>query len=343
VNTSHEFAIEASGVTKTFPADYRLTSWIARRGRPAERRVVLRDVNLGVRRNEVFGLLGANGAGKTTLLKLLVTLLLPDRGTIRIDGLDSTQASLAVKRRIGFALAGERTFYNKLSARANLEFFGALADLRGRTLARRIDEVGEIVDLKDALNRPVMSFSSGMLQRLAIARALLADPPIMIFDEPTSAVDPVHALEVRELIRDMLARRLGKTVVLSTNVLEEAWSCCDRVAILSGGRIAALGSPDSLVLRFAQRRRFEIAFDATAPDLAQRLRSLPGVEEVEIRESSLGTVALVDIALLGSRFTDMLVVLSSPGNVVRNLRELDDALFDVFRAAGESIAGVAGP
>jgi len=321
-------AIEALGVTKSFPADYRLTTWFGRGGKRGERRTVLRDVDLAVGRNEIFGLLGANGAGKTTLLKMLVTLLLPDAGAIRIDGIDAVAHPVEVKRHVGFALGGDRTFYNKLSARRNLEFFGTLADLDAAALRRRIADVIEIVDLGDALDRPVMSFSSGMRQRLAVARALLSDPPILIFDEPTRAVDPLHALELRSLIRETLARTLGKTVLLSTNILEEAWSCCDRVAILGAGRVVAVDAPEALVARFAERRRFAITFESCAPGLASRLQALRGVSDVEFR----GLVALVSVELKDRNFTAMLAEISSDGSVIRSLRELDDALFDVFRA-----------
>jgi ABC-2 type transport system ATP-binding protein len=329
-----ELAVEAAGVTKSFPDDYRLTTWFRSGGKGRERRVVLRNIDLAIRRNEIFGLLGANGAGKTTLLKMFVTLLLPDAGSIRIDGIDAVAHPLEVKRHVGFALGGERTFYNKLSARRNLEFFGTLAGLDAAALRRRIGEVIEIVDLAGALDRPVMSFSSGMRQRLAVARALLGDPPIVIFDEPTRAVDPVHALELRTLIRDTLARRLGKTVLLSTNLLEEAWSCCDRVAILGAGRVVAVDAPEALVARFSERRRFAIAFDSIAPGLAERLRALEGVTDVEFADS----VALLSVELRGRNFTELLAVLSSGASVVRSLRQLDDALFDVFRATASDDA-----
>jgi ABC-2 type transport system ATP-binding protein len=328
------FAVEATGITKSFPADYRLTTWFRRGGKRGERRTVLRDVNLAIRRGEIFGVLGANGAGKTTLLKMLVTLLLPDAGRIRIDGIDAVAHPLEVKRHVGFALGGERTFYNKLSARRNLEFFGTLCDLDSVTLRKRIAEVIEIVDLGTDLERPVMSFSSGMRQRLAVARALLGDPPILIFDEPTRAVDPVHALELRGLIRDTLARRLGKTVLLSTNALEEAWSCCERVAILGAGRVVAVDSPEALVAKFSERRRFAIAFDTVAAGLEARLRSLDGVSEVEFKDG----VALVSVELRGRNFTELLATLATDGSVIRSLRELDDALFDVFRATATQTA-----
>jgi ABC-2 type transport system ATP-binding protein len=324
--------VEVTRVSKSFPVDYSLASQLTRFWRHKQRRTVLHDIDLTIRRGEIFGLLGPNGAGKTTLLKMLATLLLPDAGTIRITGIDAVARPLAVKRRIGFSIADERSFYYRLSARENLEFFGTLAGIESNALKRRTTEVADVVGLGYALDRPLKAFSSGMRQRLAIARALLADPDLLIFDEPTRAIDPIHALELRTMIRETLVGSLGKTVLLSTNILEEAWSTCDRVAIISAGRIAAEGSPADLAARFAERRRFAVTFDRLDEGLAARVRALDGVADVEVRRDGSGDVMLISIELRGRAFTELLATLSSNGSIVRAMREVDDALFDVFRA-----------
>jgi ABC-2 type transport system ATP-binding protein len=328
--------IDVRTVEKSFPSNYGARSWLGRLGRHQPRRTVLRAIDLDVRRGEIFGLLGPNGAGKTTLLKMLATLLLPDRGSIRIAGIDALAEPMAVKRRIGLAMGDERSFYHRLTARTNLEFFGTLADVPHAALARRIDRVADIVDLRDALDRPVKAYSSGMRQRLGVARALLADPDILIFDEPTRAVDPVHALELRSLLRDDLSRAMGKTIVLSTNVLEEAWSVCDRLAILSGGRIAALGTPAALAERYGDRRRYAVAFERLEPKLPARLRAIDGVISVERHPSPADALLVVELELRGRTFTALLAALGANGSIVSGLREVDDALFDVFRATTEA-------
>ncbi|GAC1305518.1 MAG: ABC transporter ATP-binding protein [Vulcanimicrobiaceae bacterium] len=326
-------AIEIAGVSKTFPADYDFVGWLRRGGRAAPRRVALDDVALAVDRGEVFGLLGPNGAGKTTLLKSIATLLVPDRGRIAIEGIDTVADPIAAKRKIGLSLGEERSFYHRLSARENLEFFGALVGVARERLARRIGEVARIVDLVADLDRDVRTYSSGMRARLGVARALLADPEIVIFDEPTRAVDPVRALEIRYLIRTTLSSELGKTVVLSTNVLDEAWAVCDRVAILRGGSVVALGAPAVLAARFAGRRRFAITFDALDDAHAAAIAALPGIEEATFSRRGDETLALVTIDLFGRNLTGLLATISANGHTVRGMRDLDDSLFDVFRAA----------
>ena len=218
-------------LVKSFPITYGIVPTIKYFGR-IPRREVLHGISLSVRRGELFGLLGANGAGKTTLLKMLATLSIPDSGTIRIDGINAVRSPMAAKRRIGLCTSEERSFYFRLSARQNLEFFGTLMGVRGDALRRRIKEVVKMVDLTSAIDRPFSSFSSGMRQRLTVARALISDPPLLFFDEPTRAVDPVHAEELRRLMRDYLVGELGKTVVLATNLLDEAWAVCDTIAVL---------------------------------------------------------------------------------------------------------------
>ncbi|HXW77356.1 MAG TPA: ABC transporter ATP-binding protein, partial [Candidatus Eremiobacteraceae bacterium] len=234
--------IDVKDVRKSFPVAYGFLAPIKYRGR-IPRKEVLHGISFRVERGELFGLLGPNGAGKTTLLKMLCTLTTPDHGTITIDGLDAVANPDGVKRRIGLCSSEERSFYFRLTARENLEFFGALAGLRGKKLQERIEEVVALVDLGSAIDVWFAGFSSGMRQRLTLARSMLADPPILFLDEPTRAVDPVHTEELRRLIRDELVDKRGKTVIMATNLLEEAWQLCDRVAIMRRGTVAALGPP----------------------------------------------------------------------------------------------------
>ncbi|HEY4440238.1 MAG TPA: ABC transporter ATP-binding protein, partial [Candidatus Elarobacter sp.] len=195
-------------VDKSFPVAHGLQAMVrSLTGRTVARRQVLFDISLEVGRGELFGLLGPNGAGKSTLLKLLSTLTVADRGRMTIDGIDVAQRPLEAKRRIALCTSDERSFYFRLTARQNLEFFGALMGLSGAHLRQRIAECVELVDLTPYLDQRFGGFSSGMRVRLTVARALLADPAILFFDEPTRAVDPVHAHEIRGLIRRELTAR----------------------------------------------------------------------------------------------------------------------------------------
>lgn len=214
--------------------------------------VVLRGIDLHVRRGEVLGILGANGAGKTTLLHAISGLIQPDRGTVTLDGvpLDTRTAKL----RVGVCSNSERSFYFRLTMRENLSFFGRLCGLRGKALHARVNELLHTLSLEEFASRRYAECSTGTRQRLALARALLHDPPVLLLDEPTRALDPLRAHEFRALVRERLADREGKMIVLATNILEEAWSVCDRVALLAKGRIVASGPP--AVVRERTAREF---------------------------------------------------------------------------------------
>jgi ABC-2 type transport system ATP-binding protein len=323
--------VELRGVTKSYPRTYRMSEWLRRFGRRRERRIVLDDIDLTIPRGSVFGLLGPNGAGKTTLLKLMSTLLLPDRGQIFVGGVDAVAQPMEVKRRIGLCTSEERAFYYRLTARANLEFFAILAGLPRSIVATRVIEVAKTVDIARVLDLEVRTYSTGMRQRLAVARAMLADPEVLFFDEPTRAVDPVHTEAIRTLMRDRLARELGKTVVVSTNVLAEAWSICDTVVILSDGRIVAQGTPLELGSRFADRRRYAISLDRFDDGLLERLHSVTGVGSIEIMDGEPGLI--VDLEMRERNLTSLLGVLGSNGVTIRGFRQLDEEPFEIFRAA----------
>jgi ABC-2 type transport system ATP-binding protein len=331
-----EIVVALRGVTKSFPGDHWVKSWLKRMkrsGEPRGRKTVLHDIDLSVRRGEVFGLLGPNGAGKTTLLKMLATLLLPDRGEIFVSGVDALADPMGAKRHIGLCTSEERSFYYRLSARENLEFFGILSGVSQRAVHKRVCEVAADVELEYALDQPFSTFSTGMRQRLAVARAMLSDPDVLIFDEPTRAVDPVHAEEIHRLMRDKLAGEFKKTIMVSTNVLEEAWAICDRVAILSGGQIVALGPPEDLSTQFSERRRFLIGFDRYEPAFVEKLRELDGVSAVDVAEKGAEIDLVVEIELRGRNLTSLLGTLAGNGVAIKRFRQIDDEPFEVFAAA----------
>lgn len=237
--------VVADRLAKTYPEVIALTAWLRSRGKLA-RRAALREVSFTVREGEIFGILGANGAGKTTLLKILSTLVVPDGGTLTVAERNVVREAAAVRAMIGLCPAEERSFYFRLSGRENLRFFGRLQGLGGSTLERRITQAAERLEIADRLDTLVQAYSTGMRQRLNLARALLPEPRILIFDEPTKALDPISALRLRRFVREELVRRDGRTVVVATNQLDEAWSLCDRLLVLSGGVVVAEGTPCEL-------------------------------------------------------------------------------------------------
>jgi ABC-2 type transport system ATP-binding protein len=205
----------------------------------------VKDVNLTVRRGEIFGLLGPNGAGKTTLTKMLCTLILPSNGSATICGYDLARQGNKVKSCIALISSEERSFYWRLSGRRNLDFFASLFGLSREQSQRRIVEVLEIVGMTEAADRRFQEYSTGMKQRMALARGLLSDPEIFFMDEPTKGLDPVAVRDLHIFIRDRLTAD-GKTVVLATHHLAEAEEVCDRVGIMYGGRMKASGTVEEL-------------------------------------------------------------------------------------------------
>ncbi len=195
----------------------------------------LSDVTLEVESGQVFGLLGPNGAGKTTLMKVLATLVLPSEGRAAVLGADVVRDDYEVRRMVGLTTGDERSFYWRLTGKENLEFFAGLRGLSSLQSRRSVDAALEFVGLVSSARDLVGRYSTGMRQRLTIARALLGDPPLLMLDEPTRSLDPEATDQVRALLR-ALARN-GRTILIATHSLAEATAVCDRVAIVAAGKI----------------------------------------------------------------------------------------------------------
>ena len=210
---------------------------------------VLTDVSFEVGEGEVFGLLGPNGAGKTTLVEILATLVSPTGGVASIHGHDVVGQAAAVRTLIGLVPADSETLYPRLTGRENLRFFGLLHGLSARATEARVDELLGLVGLTDDGATRVERYSDGMKARLSLARGLVADPRVLLLDEPTRALDPIAKRTVRRFVVDELAARRRKTVVWVTHSLAEAEEVCGRLAILHQGRLATVGTPAELARR----------------------------------------------------------------------------------------------
>ncbi|HMI31977.1 MAG TPA: ATP-binding cassette domain-containing protein [Candidatus Limnocylindrales bacterium] len=204
----------------------------------------VRDISFTCSPGRVFGLLGRNGAGKTTTLRILATILSPTSGTARIDGLDVSQRGGEVRKRIGY-LSGDTKLYDRLTGREVLGYFGALAGMSHAAIAARIAELTGPFGLGDFLDKRVGKMSTGMKQRISLARVVLHDPPVLIFDEPTSGLDVIGMREVLRIVQDL--RSKGRTIIFSTHIMTEAERICDEVAIIERGSILAQGTVDSLL------------------------------------------------------------------------------------------------
>src|SRR6058998_600855 len=238
-------AVETRDLVKIFERGRR-TIWQRVRREPdkRERFRAVDGIDLVVEPGEIFGLLGPNGAGKTTTMKMLATLLIPTSGTIRVLGIDPLERPREVRARLGAMLSGERSLYWKLTGRENLEYFAALYHVHPEETVTRIAASLAAVKLSDRADDYVERYSTGMRQRLALARALLPDPQLVILDEPTVGLDPQASRDLRDRVRELRAQ--GRTVLLSTHYMEEADQLCDRVAIIDHGKIVALDSPGAL-------------------------------------------------------------------------------------------------
>jgi len=234
-------AIVVHDLTKRFPVRRQWAEMVRGPFRQ-EWTTVLNGVNLEIKQGEVFGLLGPNGAGKTTLLKILSTLLLPSEGQAFVNGYDVVSSPHKARQAVGYCSDSERSFYYRLSGIENLAFFATLNNLDSQNATSRIAEVLKILDLNGAADVPFMTYSKGMQQKLGLARALLTDPVVLLLDEPTKSLDPGAAAGLRRFLRDTLAGKMGKTILLVTHSLEEARECCDRTAVIGQGRISFQGS-----------------------------------------------------------------------------------------------------
>lgn len=221
----------------------------------------LRGISLKVECAEVLSLLGPNGSGKTTTLKLISTLLLPDRGAVYVNGLDTHSSDAKVREHVGFALASERSFFPRLTVRENLEFFATLENVRRQLRSARIEEVLHHVGLDDHSNKQAMKLSSGLHQRLAIARALVKRPSVLLLDEPSRSLDPAGANRLWALIRELAFS--GITIVLATHNFAEAHAVSDRVAVLHKGKLAGVCDMNSLTLEQLEQQYLQFTGERT--------------------------------------------------------------------------------
>ena len=223
------------------------------------------DVSFTCQPGRIYGLLGANGAGKTTTLRLLATLLQPAAGTITVAGHDVITAAEQVRANVGF-LAASTALYARLTAREMIAYFGELNGMTDAAIKARIQVLADELDMHDFLDRRCDKFSTGMKQKTSIARTLIHDPAVMIFDEPTLGLDVMTARAIVKFVRE--CRNRGKTVIYSTHVMSEVEKLCDTIGIIHGGRLVAEGTLAELQTRFAEREMEEIFVKAVGGEAA---------------------------------------------------------------------------
>ena len=245
--------IEARNLTKTF--------------KDKKRGVItaVDNVSFTCRPGQIYGLLGANGAGKTTTLRMLATLLRPTTGTCVIAGHDTVQASEQVRAQVGF-LAASTALYGRLTAREMITYFGELNSMGDEAIRARIQQLAGELDMHEFLDRRCDKFSTGMKQKTSIARTLVHDPAVMIFDEPTLGLDVMTARAIVKFVRS--CRERGKTVIYSTHVMSEVEKLCDVIGIIHDGRLVTEGTLPQLRERYAEPDMEEIFVKAVGGEAA---------------------------------------------------------------------------
>lgn len=256
-------AIKTEGLSKTFKTT---------KGKKVE---ALKGLNLEVFEGEVFGLLGPNGAGKSTTIKLLMGLIFPTKGTFMIKGMDGRD--IRCRRFIGY-LPENPSFYDYLTARELLAFVGRNFGLTEEIISSETDRLLRLLDLHDAKNRAIRSFSKGMVQRLGLAQALIHDPDILILDEPMSGLDPLGRILVKDLITDL--KKQGKTVFMSTHILNDLEVLCDRVGIIVKGELKTVVNISELMTKGISG--YTLLFNRLSEAMKDRLKSL-GAREIDGR------------------------------------------------------------
>jgi sodium transport system ATP-binding protein len=220
--------------------------------------IALEDVSFDVSAGEVFGLLGPNGAGKTTCLRILSTVLKPTSGIATIDGHNCGEDPEAVRSRIGF-MSNNTGIYDRMTAWEMVEYFGRLYGMDGEPLKERLESVFETLQMNEIRDLLGSKMSTGMKQKVSIARTIVHDPPVMIFDEPTSGLDVLVARNVLQTIE--LLRDQGKCIIFSTHIMREVEKLCERIAVIHRGRILALGSVKELAEQHGQPDMEELFFE----------------------------------------------------------------------------------
>jgi ABC-2 type transport system ATP-binding protein len=251
------------------------------------------DLSLEIREGEIFGLLGPNGAGKTTLIKILSSLILPTNGMAKIYDYDVVKDVWRIKNLIGLIHSDERSFFWRLTGRQNLEFFASLFQVPRRLAKSRIDELLSLAGLEKDADNLFHNYSTGMKQKLSIARGLLNKPKILFMDEAMRSIDPISTMKIRDFIKKEILQIVQGTVLLATNRLDEASDLCDRVAVLNEGRLVACGSTEKLVTSYQNSIQYEIDVRNLSDELFKHICGMSGIQNCVKRAQMDGKSEIV--------------------------------------------------
>jgi len=242
------------------------------------------NLDFEVRRGEVFGFLGPNGAGKSTTMRVVTCFIPPTSGSVRVDGLDTAEHDLAVRRKIGY-LPESTPLYSDMTVREYLAFVGEVRGLRGGALKSRMDNMFEVCALTKMAERQIGKLSKGYRQRVGLAQAMIHDPDLLILDEPMSGLDPNQIIEIRNLIKKIGSE---KTVIYCSHILSEVSATCDRILIIKDGRIVATGTPDELTSGHTGGSQYTLRVKGEREAVRSGIASVGGISGVEVDDAGGG-------------------------------------------------------
>lgn len=283
------------------------------------------DLNFQLESGKVYGLLGANGAGKSTTMNLMTGCLSPTRGTVLIDGIDMDKNAPKAKAKLGY-LPELPPVYPDMTVREYLRFVGQARGLPRTALAERMETIMEQTQVKEMENRLIRFLSKGYCQRVGIAQALIADPEIVILDEPTVGLDPKQIMEIRKLITELGS---SHTVVLSSHILSEVQAVCDHVLILDHGKLLADGTPAELERQFAGKPKLTLTVREDAATVLHILQNVPGIGHISYSTLSDGTAA-VELETDMQRSEQVFLAFSAAGCPILQMNETKATLEDIF-------------
>lgn len=284
------------------------------------------DISFNVKKGEIFGLLGPNGAGKSTTLRMLSTLSRPTKGTATIGGYDTVKHDTEVRNLIGI-VSEKMIIYNRLTAKENLWFFGSLYNIPKDTMAKRIDDLLELVNLTQWKNAQVGTFSTGMRQRMNVVRALLNMPQVLFLDEPTLGLDPQSSNEIREFIKK-LNQEQGTTAIITTHMMADADLLCDRIAIVDHGKIIALDTSTNLkkIISGADTMIIKLEIENLTPDIIASIKAIDCIDAVT-QENSTQLHLIVHGA---DAFDSVIDAVRKKDGKIISMANLQPTLEDVF-------------
>ena len=316
-------AIEVRKVSRTFKSKGR--------GKEGGRTLVALDnVDLDIYEGELFGLLGPNGAGKTTLIKILCTLLLPSSGEALVDGVDVASEPHLARERINMVSGGEHSGYGILTVREHLWLFSQLYGVPTRVAKERIEDLLDILHLTGAADEKIATLSTGMRQKMNLIRGFVCDPKILFLDEPTLGLDVQVAREVRQVVRDWMAKSPEKTTLLTTHYMAEAEALCDRVAIIDQGRLIACDSPENLKRLLDHEAVYQLETDLIL-EPSNPFYEIGGLRRFGAEhKANAGTTRFQVIMDRDAKVTAITDRIEQMGKTVRTVTRTEPTLEDVF-------------